>query len=145
MRTLYANLYLGRDTGLYSLIPATPGNLQPRYNIAPTARVGVVTQAGNALTYSKMRWSLIPSWWSKDLNGVPATFNARAEDIKQNLCSEQLSNGPVALFLQAVFFWSCRKARKCDRKKLQISASGSMPNRANENFRRPHAAITTPL
>lgn len=66
---------------MYSLIPATPRNIQPRYNIAPTTQVGVITQAGDDLTYSEMRWWLVPSWWSKDLKSVPATFNARSEDI----------------------------------------------------------------
>ncbi|KAB0573364.1 SOS response-associated peptidase [Brucella pituitosa] len=66
---------------MYSLIPATPRNIQPRYNIAPTTQVGVITQDGDDLTYSEMRWWLVPSWWSKDLKSVPATFNARSEDI----------------------------------------------------------------
>lgn len=68
---------------MYSLIPATPRNLQPRYNIAPTQQVGVVSQDGDNLTYSEMRWWLVPGWWSKDLKSVPATFNARAEGIDQ--------------------------------------------------------------
>lgn len=66
---------------MYNLVPATPRNLQPRYNICPTQQVGVVTQDGDNLTYSEMRWWLVPSWWKNDLKSVPATFNARAETI----------------------------------------------------------------
>lgn len=66
---------------MYNLTNTTPRNIQPRYNIAPTTQVGVITQAGESLTYSEMRWWLVPSWWSKDLKSVPATFNARSEGI----------------------------------------------------------------
>ncbi len=66
---------------MYNLTNTTPRNIQPRYNIAPTTQVGVITQAGDALTYSEMRWWLVPSWWSKDMKSVPTTFNARSEDI----------------------------------------------------------------
>lgn len=66
---------------MYNLVPATPRNLQPRYNICPTQQVGVVTQDGDNLTYSEMRWWLVPNWWKKDLKSVPATFNARAETV----------------------------------------------------------------
>lgn len=66
---------------IYNLTNTTPRNIQPRYNIAPTTQVGVITQDGESLAYSEMRWWLVPSWWSKDLKSVPTTFNARSEDI----------------------------------------------------------------
>lgn len=66
---------------MYNLTATTPRNIQPRYNIAPTTQVGVITQEGEHLAYSEMRWWLVPSWWSKDLKSVPTTFNARSEDI----------------------------------------------------------------
>lgn len=66
---------------MYNLVPATPRNLQPRYNICPTQQVGVVTPDGDNLTYAEMRWWLVPTWWKKDLKSVPATFNARAETV----------------------------------------------------------------
>ena len=58
-----------------------PRNLAPRYNIAPTTRIEAIrpTPAGNELT--RMRWGLIPSWWTKAVNELPATFNARAETV----------------------------------------------------------------
>ncbi|KAB2689684.1 SOS response-associated peptidase [Brucella tritici] len=66
---------------MYNLTATTPRNIQPRYNIAPTTQVGVITHDGEHLAYSEMRWWLVPSWWSKDLKSVPTTFNARSEDI----------------------------------------------------------------
>lgn len=67
---------------MYSIVPATPCNLQPRYNITPTSPVGVITKGEDGANhYSEKRWWLVPGWWSKTLKDVPATFNARSEDI----------------------------------------------------------------
>jgi putative SOS response-associated peptidase YedK len=66
-----------------SLLPAAPpSNLEPRWTISPTQQVGAIraTESG-AWGYSDMRWGLVPSWWSKPLKDVPATFNARAETV----------------------------------------------------------------
>jgi putative SOS response-associated peptidase YedK len=66
-----------------SLLPASPpSKLEPRWTISPTQQVGVIraTESG-AWAYSDMRWGLVPSWWSKPLKDVPATFNARAETV----------------------------------------------------------------
>ncbi len=66
----------------------TPRNLQPRYNIAPTTFIDVVTQrvrhgeiAGREIV--PMRWGLIPTWWKKPRKEVSATFNARAETVAE--------------------------------------------------------------
>jgi putative SOS response-associated peptidase YedK len=62
-------------------VPADRGNLQPRYNIAPTTMVDIIirTEAGRELR--KARWGLIPSWWKKKPSETGATFNARIETI----------------------------------------------------------------
>jgi putative SOS response-associated peptidase YedK len=66
----------------------TPRNLQPRYNIAPTDFIDVVTKrvrdreiVGREMV--PMRWGLIPTWWKKPRKDVPATFNARAETVAE--------------------------------------------------------------
>src|ERR1700761_2362994 len=66
----------------------TPRNLQPRYNIAPTTFIDVVTTrvrnrdiVGREMV--PMRWGLIPDWWKKSRKDVPATFNARAETVAE--------------------------------------------------------------
>ncbi len=56
-------------------------NLQPRYNIAPTTTIDVVMDRGGKRELMPMRWGLIPSWWKKKANEIPATFNARAETV----------------------------------------------------------------
>ena len=55
-------------------------NLRPRYNIAPTTTINVV-RLGEELV--SMRWGLVPFFWKKSLNDVPATFNARAETVAE--------------------------------------------------------------
>ena len=50
-------------------------NLQAHYNIAPTDTVEVARPAGNGATeLAPMRRGLIPSWWTKPLKQLPATF-----------------------------------------------------------------------
>lgn len=52
-------------------------SMEPRYNIAPTSTIPVFTAAG----WHTMRWGLIPAW-SKESTTRYATFNARAESLK---------------------------------------------------------------
>ncbi|UVV66733.1 SOS response-associated peptidase [Brucella anthropi] len=69
---------------MYNLTATTPRNIQPRYNIAPTTQVGVITQEGEHLAYSEMRWWLIPSSWKQSLSEFRyTTFNAKAEELEQ--------------------------------------------------------------
>lgn len=70
---------------LYRIIEgATPLNLRPRYNIAPTQDVIVVRSApdsgGRALT--RMRWGLVPHWARDIAIGAPL-INARAETVAE--------------------------------------------------------------
>ena len=69
---------------LYKLaLPAPPHNLQPRYNICPTDPVDVVTEQDGNRDFVRMRWGLVPWWWSKPLKELrAATFNARAETVE---------------------------------------------------------------
>jgi len=49
--------------------------LQAHYNIAPTDTVEVARPAENGATeLAPMRRGLIPSWWTKPLKQLPATF-----------------------------------------------------------------------
>ena len=70
---------------LYKLaLPAPPHNLQPRYNVCPTDPVDVVTEQDGNRDFVRMRWGLVPWWWSKPLKELrAATFNARAETVAE--------------------------------------------------------------
>ena len=55
-----------------------PGELRPRYNIAPTQQVPVVRRTDSGRMISSMRWGLIPSW-ATDVSS--AQINARSETV----------------------------------------------------------------
>jgi putative SOS response-associated peptidase YedK len=69
---------------LYRLtLDAPPHNLQPRYNVCPTDSIDVVTERDGKRDFGRMRWGLVPWWWSKPLKELrAATFNARAETVE---------------------------------------------------------------
>jgi len=72
--TLTANPTAVRD--LFDLT-TVPEGVEPRYNVAPTQPVAVVTnEDASALTFH--RWGLVPSW-AKDITIGNKLINARAE------------------------------------------------------------------
>jgi len=56
------------------------GEWRPRWNVAPTTQVPVVTSANGERTIEWMRWGLIP-YWAKDEKIGYSTFNARADSV----------------------------------------------------------------
>src|SRR6516162_3116024 len=61
-------------------------NLQPRYNIAPTATIDVlIPRNSDQLELWQMGWGLIPSWWTKTRKELPSTFNARFRKASRNI------------------------------------------------------------
>ncbi len=56
------------------------GDYRPRYNVAPTTQIPVVTSRAGERTLEWMRWGLVPSW-AKDENNLYSTFNARADTL----------------------------------------------------------------
>ena len=56
---------------------------EPRFNVAPTTRVPIITVADDTLLeLNGARWGLIPHWWKKD--APPSlTFNARSEEAAE--------------------------------------------------------------
>ena len=56
---------------------SVPADWRPRYNVAPTQPVAVVTDA-QTRNVEWMRWGLIPSW-AKDMEIGSRLINARSE------------------------------------------------------------------
>jgi len=59
--------------------------LEPRYNVAPTQKVGVVRCFGDDTGHNRfdlLRWGLVPSW-SKDLSFGSHLINARSETVAE--------------------------------------------------------------
>jgi putative SOS response-associated peptidase YedK len=68
---------------LYRLtVPAAIPNFHPDYNVCPTDPADVVFPNEGARDLVRMRWGLVPFWWSKPLKELRlATFNARVETV----------------------------------------------------------------
>lgn len=62
-------------------VPAERGNLEPRYNIAPTTTIDIIVKTDEGRALRKARWWFVPGWWKDKLNKVPSTFNARVETV----------------------------------------------------------------
>ncbi|GJL71990.1 MAG: DUF159 family protein [Nitrosomonas sp.] len=59
---------------------ASMPEIEPRYNIAPTANILVIRAGSTGRAGSMMRWGLIPRW-AKDIKKLPLLINARAETV----------------------------------------------------------------
>jgi putative SOS response-associated peptidase YedK len=86
----YNHLMCGRFTQRYTWaevhaflsVIGAPLNLQPHYNIAPTDTIDVVRlDREGRRELVRMRWGLVPFFWTKSLKEMPATFNARVETV----------------------------------------------------------------
>jgi putative SOS response-associated peptidase YedK len=68
---------------LYRLTLGQPAvNTRARYNVCPTTTVDTIVAVDGKRRLERMRWGLVPSWWSKPLKEMKlATFNARAETV----------------------------------------------------------------
>jgi SOS response associated peptidase (SRAP) len=77
---------------LYRLTLGQPAvNTQARYNVCPTTTVDTIVGPDGKRELVRMRWGVIPSWWSKPLKEMKlATFNARAETVRWSRLSEQI-------------------------------------------------------
>lgn len=64
----------------YYRYPEQP-NFPPRYNIAPTQPVPVVTADNRSRHFRLMRWGFVPEW-VKDPAAFPLLINARAESLQ---------------------------------------------------------------
>ena len=62
---------------------ATPPDLIPRYNIAPSQPIGAVRIAGDGYReWVTLRWGLVPAWTSEP-RAAYSTINARAETVAE--------------------------------------------------------------
>jgi putative SOS response-associated peptidase YedK len=93
-----------------------PRNLAPRYNIAPMTQIEVIRLSRQGKELAPMRWGLVPLWWERPLNELPATFNARAETVAEK-----------------AMFQSAFKSRRC-----VIPASGFYEWTGPKGAKTPH-------
>ena len=64
---------------LYRLtLDQPPVNTRARYNVCPTTTIDTILDQERRL--ERMRWGLIPSWWSKPLKQRPDVPNSYARE-----------------------------------------------------------------
>jgi putative SOS response-associated peptidase YedK len=69
------------DAELGDEAAAALGDLDARYNVAPTQPIPVVVQRDDGRRIEMQRWGLVPSW-SKSVSSAGARYiNARAETV----------------------------------------------------------------
>jgi len=80
----FTDLYTWEEIyAYYSFIGETPTNWGPDFNVCPTDPVGAVLLRDGKRKFERMRWGLVPYWWSKPLKQLGlSTFNARAETVE---------------------------------------------------------------
>jgi putative SOS response-associated peptidase YedK len=60
---------------------ASPVEIQPSYNVAPTRSVYVV-KGGVSRAINELHWGLVPAW-SKDISRASSMINARVESVRE--------------------------------------------------------------
>lgn len=75
--------YSWEDVHDYYNLTGPALNLRPSYNVAPTQTVHTIGAADAGRGLREARWGLVPGWWKKSLEELPATFNARAETVAE--------------------------------------------------------------
>lgn len=95
-------------------VPAARGNLQPRYNIAPTTTVDIIVGTENGRELRQARWGLIPGWWAKPLKEMKlATFNARVEGVDTSgMFKSAFRNRRCIIPASGFFEWTGEKGDK---------------------------------
>jgi putative SOS response-associated peptidase YedK len=105
---------------IYALVgPAR--NIEPRYNIEPTATIHTVAAplaVGNTLV--TMRWGLIPAWWSKAASDLPPTFNVHARRLTEPIFLSAFKRNRCIIPASGYFEW---KATPDGKEPYYISAA----------------------
>jgi putative SOS response-associated peptidase YedK len=87
-------------------------NMPPRYNIAPTQPVPVVTGEAGARHLRLMRWGFLPAWL-KDPRGFPLLINARAETVAEKAAFRNaIRRRRCLLPADGYYEWQMQGARK---------------------------------
>ena len=78
VRPLHCEDDVGRDRR------AVQADARPAaHNVCSTDPIDVVNESDGKRDFVRMRWGLVPWWWSKPLKELrAATFNARAELVE---------------------------------------------------------------
>ncbi len=101
-------------------------NFPPRYNIAPTQPVGVVTQEGEDRHFRLMRWGFLPGW-VKDAKDFPLVINARRESITQKPAFRAAIRRRRCIFIADAFYEWQRASKEKTPFAVRMQSLGPMP------------------
>jgi putative SOS response-associated peptidase YedK len=121
----FSQHYTWAEVHAFLSVFGTASNLRPRYNIAPTTMVDVVRLGEQGRELVSMRWGLVPFFWKKSLNDLPATFNARVETVAQKpMFREAFKKRRCIIPASGFFEWTGGKG---DRQPHLFTASDGSP------------------
>ena len=103
-------------------------NFPPRYNIAPTQPVAVVTEDdhGGARHFRLMRWGFLPSW-VKDPKDFPLVINARRETLTEKATFRNAIRRRRCIFLADHFYEWRREGRGKQPFAIRMRDGGPLP------------------
>ena len=82
---------------LYRLTLGQPAvNTRARYNVCPTTTIDTIVGPDDKRELVRMRWGLIPSWWSKPLKELSSPRSTHGpRQSRQSPCFDRLSTQPL--------------------------------------------------
>jgi putative SOS response-associated peptidase YedK len=105
---------------------ASMPEIEPDYNIAPTANILVIHAGLAGRVGSKMRWGFIPRW-AKDIKKLPLLFNARSESIATKPIFKYAFHRQRCIIPASGFYeWKLLKERR-NKQPFYISAKNGNP------------------
>ena len=102
---------------LYRLTLDQPAvNTRARYNVCPTTTIDTIVDQDGGRGLERMRWGLIPSWWSKPLKEMKlATFNGRAETVATKpMFRSAFKRKRCLIPVSGYYEWVRHESRMCD-------------------------------
>ena len=82
-----------------------PGEVEPRFNVAPTDPVPAVAERSTGRELMLARWGLVPHW-SKDAKGAARMINARAETLTERPAYRRLlAKGRCLILADGFYEW----------------------------------------
>lgn len=101
-------------------------NFPPRYNIAPTQPISIVTESAGVRRHQLVRWSFLPSW-AKDPKTFPVLINARGETVLDKPAFRHAIKRRRCVLLADGFYEWRREGRAKTPFLLRMNDRGPMP------------------
>jgi putative SOS response-associated peptidase YedK len=101
-------------------------NFPPRYNIAPTQPVAIVTEREGERHFGLVRWGFLPGW-VKDPKDFPLVINARGETLDSKAAFKAALRRRRCVFLADGFYEWQRRGREKAPFLIRMRDEGPIP------------------